>query len=276
MKNNPKIKAILIAFAVISLVVGQAWAELSPGVKRNFKGGLTPLSYEGPVVVVPPEIVTRVELSNHDINRITCQGGRAVKDVIVSKEKNILKTIQGPNAYIKFGILQDIDGKRLYRSEPAEIYVLCGEEAVNYTLIGIPKNIDAQQIQLSAPDESIRKNLSLFEGMEFEKKIITIIKQGYLGNFPDSYKVSTPRKKLATGVNGIQAMVSAVVDIDGEGLRLKIINLDLDADSPVDVREKMFLNRGITDNPIGIALDYHTVKKGRTTRLFILEQPKRS
>lgn len=273
-----KKKTIIMAFIIAMATTGVSQSEIMNPIttKHSFRGGSVPLNYEGAVVVVPPEIVTRVELSNHDINRITCQGGRAVKDVIFSKEKNILKTIQGSNAYIKFGILQDIDGKRLYRTEPAEIYVLCGEEPINYTIVAIPKNIDAQQIQLSAPDESIKKNISLFEGMEFEKKIINIIKQGYLGTFPDSYKVSNVRKKIATGINGITAMVSAVVNIDGEGLRLKIINLDLDADSPVDVREKMFLKRSITDNPIGIALDYHSVKKGRTTRLFILEQPKQS
>jgi conjugal transfer pilus assembly protein TraK len=267
------ISAIIIAMTTSGLVFAET---LQNSGKIGFRRGNIPMNYDGPVIVVSPEIATRVELSNHDVNRITCQGGKQVKDVIVSKEKNILKVIQGSNAYVKFGIMQDIDGKRLYRTEPAEMYVLCGDEATNYTIIGIPKNIDAQQIQLSAPDESIKKNISLFEGIEFEKKIITIIKQGYLGSFPDSYKVTNVRKKISTGINGITAMISTVVNIDGEGLRLKIINLDLDADTPVDIREKMFLKREITDNPIGIAIDYHAVKKGRTTRLFILEQPKQS
>lgn len=273
-------KPILTAISTIIVTIttlGSGMAEnLQNKGRYGFHKGNIPVNFDGPVIVVSPEVTTRVELSNHDINRITCQGGKQVKDVIVSKEKNILKVIQGSNAYIKFGIMQDLEGKRLYRTEPAEMYVLCGEEATNYTIIGIPKNIDAQQIQLSAPDDSIKKNISLFEGVEFEKKIIRIIKQGYLGTFPDSYKITNVRKKLSTGISGITAMISTIVNIDGEGLRLKIINLDLDADTPVDIREKMFLKRDITDNPIGIAIDFHTVKKGRTTRLFILEQPKKS
>jgi conjugal transfer pilus assembly protein TraK len=248
-------------------------------LKFKQRNNNTPKELLDATVTVHPETPTKIFMSNRDINRITCMGNRPVKDVIYSKEKGITHTKSGPNAYLKFLVQQGGSGDKLYRHESAELYVLCGSEATNYTLIVTPKNIDAQHVQLKSMGEKVTQNLSLFEGMDFEKKILTIMKHGYTAEFPESYTVKHLTKKLPAVIKGISATLSTVVNVEGEGFQLKIINLELNHDDPRDsfsIDEKKFLNQNITDNPVGISLDNLSIQKGRITRLFILEQPMRS
>lgn len=248
------------------------------GENMKFRNeGNIPREINGTTVTILPEIVTKIDLSNRDINRITCMGGREVKDVIYSQEKGIVKQISGSNAYIKFLIKQE-DAEKKYRVESAEIYVLCGSESTNYTMIATPKNIAAQHVQLAnALDERVKQNQSLFSEVVFEKKILMIMKQGYLAEFPSSYAVTRANKKIPSGLNGVTATLSTIATVEGEGLRLKIINLEIDDGSDeIKVEEKNFIKKGMADNPVAIALDHQSVKKRRITRLFILEQPKKS
>jgi conjugal transfer pilus assembly protein TraK len=166
----------------------------------------------------------------------------------------------------------------MFRVESAEIYVVCGSDSTNYTLIATPKLIPAQHVRLINPsNDNISKNQSLFEGMEYEKKILTIMKQAYTASFPMSYTTDKTPKRLPSGITGVSAVLIQSTMVDGEGLRLKIINLDItDNSTEVMVRENDFIQPAIADNPVAIALDHHTIKKGRTTRLFIIEQPKKS
>lgn len=227
-------------------------------------------------VLVLPENPTAIELSNRDINRITCGGHRPVKDLIFSEEKGIIEKKSGENVYIKFLVQKDGSGTKRYRSEQAEIFVLCGAEATNYTMIVSPKDIDARHVILAGPKDNVKKNLSLFEGMDFEKKIMAIMQQGYNADYPDSYAIVSVNDTLPSGVQGVTATLKTLVTIEGEGLILKEIILSHDPEDesqePVEVEEKIFLNRDITLNPIGIALDHSSVVPGRDTRLFILEQ----
>jgi conjugal transfer pilus assembly protein TraK len=247
------------------------------GTVVPFREQNTSVEIQGSDVVVQPDVATQIDLSSRDINRITCEG-RNVKDVIFSQEKGLLKTIEGGNAYIKFLIKQDGTGKKLYRAETAEIYVVCGSDSTNYTLIATPKLIPAQHVRLINPsNDKIAKNQSMFEGMEFEKKILTVMKQAYTASLPASYTTDKAQRKIPSGINGVAAVQTQSTNIDGEGLRIKIINLDItDNSTEINVRESDFIKPGLADNPVAITLDHHTIKKGRTTRLFILEQPKKS
>ncbi len=250
----------------------------SSGKKRN-QSDIEVLA--NTTVTVLPEVTTKVFLSNKQINRFTCMGNRPVKDVLFSSEMGITKQISGNDAYIKF-LVQKYPNEQgfRYNTEPAEFYVICGSENTNYTIIGVPQSIPAQHIQLSGEKSvNIEKNQSLFTGMSFEKKVLSIIKQGYLGEYPDSYDVKQMNKPLISlKKKGFRGFLRTIANIDGEGLRLKIVHITVSDQSRQDkysVNEKDFIMSELTQAPVGIALDRKVIQKGVTTRLFILEQVKR-
>lgn len=116
---------------------------------------------------VLPEVTTQVDMSSSDINRIVCPVD--IKDVIFSKEKGLSVKIAGRGAFVKFLITKKED-KEIYSNTPSELFVICGNDV--YSLIVIPKRIPSQTIRLSSGKlEKIKKNISLMEGLPFEKKV---------------------------------------------------------------------------------------------------------
>ena len=101
------------------------------------------------MVQVLPEVSSQVFLSNLDINRITCMGDRPVKDIVYSAEKGVTTKINGSNAFIKLQMHQaSPSAVPEVIDEPVELYVVCGNDNDVYTLIGVPKKIPAQWVQL--------------------------------------------------------------------------------------------------------------------------------
>ena len=88
-------------------------------------------------------------------------GGRLMRNVVLSTEKGVTSKSDGSNAFIKFKIKKNsVTGDMSYIKEPVELYVMCGSEGDTYTLIGQPKNITAQTVQLVSNKPNIRKNHS--------------------------------------------------------------------------------------------------------------------
>ena len=229
----------------------------------------------GTTARVLPEVTTKIFISNRDINRFTCEGGRPVKDVIYSEEKGLAHEKKNDDAFLKLLVARDGYGKLKYKKDPVEIYVLCGSEATTYSLIGIPADIPAQHIKLAAPNEKIKKNVSLFQGMPFEKKISLIMKQAYLADFPDSYTLKEKDDDISINIKGIAAKLKMVVRIEGEGLQVKIFNLMLKKQIDnefINVTEKLFLSQVYSKKPVAITLESQKIKSGRVTRLFVIEQ----
>jgi len=242
-----------------------AYADLlDPGVRSYLKAGQ---------VSVLPEATTKVLLSNRDVNRITCISG-PIKDIIYSKEKGITVKTDGNNAFVKFLISRNPEsGEMVYSKIPSELYVVCGHDTV-YTLIASPRNIPAQAVQLAGHKKEIKKNLSLFEGLSFEKKVLLLVKDTYRDAIPDSFTVQYLNKPLNIFRN-IALSLKRKIIADGEGLQVKEFLLALKPTSTkqkIQLTEKFFLLPELTRNPVGISLEHMTLERGHPVRLFIVER----
>lgn len=212
-----------------------------------------------------------------------------MKNVVLSTEKGVTSKSEGSNAFIKFKIKKNsVTGDMSYINEPVELYVMCGSEGDTYTLIGQPKNITAQTVQLVSNKPYIRKNHSDFKDMPLEKKALEIIRQAYSGDFPESYTVKQVEKELSLFISkgrvkkgtveakapNVRVNMKRIVEIEGEGLLLKEYALKLTDDYPEDeikVSEKMFLLPELANSPVALALDPMIIGKKYDTRLFVLE-----
>ncbi len=243
-----------------------AYADLlDPAVRRYLERG---------EVSILPEITTKVYLSNRDVNRITCMGGRPIKDIVYSKEKGISVKTDESNAFVKFLISRDsLSGALEYANVPSEFYVVCGEDTV-YTLIAMPRNIPAQAIELVSRKKDIEKNLSIFEGLSFERKVLMLVKDTYRDTIPESFTVQYVNKPFNI-FRDIDIVLKRRIVADGEGLQVKEFVLGIKSTSTkneIHLREKFFLLPELTRNPVGISLEHMTLKKGRPSRLFIVER----
>jgi conjugal transfer pilus assembly protein TraK len=219
---------------------------------------------------VLPELTTQTQMSSSDINRIVCQAD--IKDVIFSKEKGVSVKISGRDAFVKFLITKKED-KEIYSSTPSELFVICGNDV--YSLITVPKRIPSQTVRLSSGrSEKIKKNISLMEGLPFEKKITGLIKTVYKEDIPDSFSISYSNRKIEI-FKDIRLTLRRTVAIEGEGLQIKEYSVEMKMDSPrasVQILEKDFLRTEITERPVAISIDRLNLKKGDSARLFIVEQ----
>ena len=219
---------------------------------------------EDSLAVVPPEIATPVYLSSSDINRIVCPS--YIKDVTYSKEKGLTVKIEGQNAFVKFFVTKEGD-KDNYSTTPTELYVLCGKET--YNLIALPKRIPSRTVTLSGGDRKASKNASFFDGMPFEKKILSIIKSVYTENIPDSFTVRDEDRPLNL-YKGLRLTLIRTVRVEGEGLRVK--EFTAQATQTMELSEKDFLKTEITSDPVAIAIDKLRLSLGETARVLIVER----
>lgn len=222
---------------------------------------------EFPTVVLP-EVTTNIRLSSSDMNRIACPSD--IKEALTSTEKGASIKITGKDAFVKFKVIKKPDGKFSYLTTPTEIYVVCGEET--YSMIGFPQRIPSQTIRLSSGKEKkIKENLSLYSGLPFEKKMLKAIREVYTENIPDSYSVSRPEKQFKS-FKEISLSLKRIVEIEGEGLRIKEFEAALKGTVPFKMSEKMFLRPEVAENPIAISLERHVLRPSEPARVFIVEQ----
>jgi conjugal transfer pilus assembly protein TraK len=222
---------------------------------------------EDPAIVLP-ELTTRVRLSASDVNRLVCQ--EEIKDVVTSKEKGVIVKIVGKSAFIKFVVVKK--GEKLTYSEtPTELFVVCGDAMFN--LVAMPSRIPAQTIQLSTGrKDRIKENLSLFEGLPFEQKILKIVRESYMEEIPDSYVVRRFNKKTNVSFKEINVLLRREIEIEGEGLKIREYEASIKGTLPeLLLHERMFLHPGLAENPVAVAIEEPLLKHGTTTRIFIVE-----
>lgn len=233
--------------------------------------------------VIYPEVATRIQLSNTDINRFVCP--EKIKDVIWSKEKGVVVRYSGKDAYVKFLIEIKPGGEKKYITALTEIFIVCGDST--YNVIADPKSdYPAQTTYLSSgKQEQIKKNLTMYAGMPYEEKILSILKTVYTNNMPESYNVSRVNKPLKL-FRDINLTLVKVVKVDGEGLRVKEYSAALKTpkidkstattvaspDDAITLREKDFLLKQIVQNPAAIAIDKHNLRIGDIARIFVIER----
>ncbi|ORJ57494.1 type-F conjugative transfer system secretin TraK [Geothermobacter hydrogeniphilus] len=223
---------------------------------------------EDPLVVVFPEHTTRVNLSSTDVNRFVCPG--PIKDVVFSQDKGIKVKLSGENAFVKFQALKK--GQEIqYTRTPSEFYVICDGDV--YSMIGMPKQIPAQTLHLSSGrKKKIEKNLSIFDGLPLEKKVLKLIRQVYTGDLPESYTVR-PVWKQVNIFDQLWLTAKRDIEVEGEGLGVREYVVSLKAGQKEwRLSEADFLNPRLTHAPLAVAIEEPLLKPGDITRVFIVER----
>ena len=271
-------RALLIAALMIPAIAAAADGGAASAVTGDAKmkvvavmdvqkGDDVGLEGEWPMVV-PPEVATKIRLSSSDLNRISCSS--EIKDALTSTEKGVIIKITGKDAFVKFKALKRGD-KLIYSTTPTELYVVCGDET--YSMVAIPQRVPSQTIRLSSGKErKIKDNMSLFSGLPFEKMMLKAIQDIYTEQIPESYTVLKKDKRI-DAYKEVRMMLKRVVDVEGEGLRIKEYLVSLkDGHTQFKMNEKMFIRTELAENPIAISIEQHILRPGDTTRAFVVEQ----
>ncbi|AEA33608.1 TraK domain-containing protein [Hippea maritima] len=219
-----------------------------------------------PDTFINPDVITKVEVSNVDVNRIVSP--EPIKDIVYSKEKGLMVNYVGKNAFIKFVIKANPDGTYDYIQEPSEVYIVT-QDAV-YTLILKPSQVAGRTIRLSGGTlKKIQANENMFSQLPYEKKIIKIIKSVYKNDIPDTWDVSHPQNpKPIILPNGLTAKLITTVKIEGTGFNLK--EYEITGSTPISISETDFLNTKLARHPKAISLTGFKVSKDEPVYLLIV------
>lgn len=237
--------------------------------KKIVKKPVEPISYSPQKAM--PESVTRVDLSNTQINRIIAPSGHSIKDVIIQKG-SLQAKIDGRNAFVNFTkTLDAYTQETKSTSDPAEIYVVL-ETGTVYTLISNPKKISAQTVQLGGDDSKIKENLAMFDGMPLEKKAVLLTKTAISGEIPESFAQKKIGKRI-DAISSLNLILNRIVTVEGENLILKEYYVSIKGEErATELNEKTFLLPSLTQKTIGITLENANLVKGQVIRLFIVER----
>jgi conjugal transfer pilus assembly protein TraK len=220
-----------------------------------------------PVNFIAPETPTIIQLSNRDINRIVCSG--PMNDLIYSEEKGVTGHFSGNSAFVKFKA-EEINGELSYADAPSELFVVCNGSV--YTLIAEPQEIASVTLHLAAPaKDNFQKNIDHYKNMPLEKQVLQVIREAYEGGYPSSYKIS----KTATPApvcSDLTVTQMQTIDVEGVGLRLKEYKAMNIKSEDAELQEKSFLDLGISDSILAVAVEDHVLQPHEATRVFVVEK----
>ena len=223
------------------------------------------------VKFISPDMPSIVQLSNRDINRIVCSG--PMSDLIFSEEKGITGHFSGNSAFIKFKA-EEFNGMLTYAETPSELFIVCNGAV--YTLIAEPQEISSVTLQLAAPaKDSFKKNIDHYKNMPLEKQVLQIIKEGYEGGYPSSYKVSNAHT-LVPLCGDLSVNLMQTVDVEGVGLRMKQFKVASTKNEKMELQEKTFLSLGISESILAVAIEDQVLDTGEATRVFVVEKREQS
>lgn len=252
-------------------------APVAMGKKSRFKyerieNESKPIS--GNIVEVYPEMSTLVYLSNSDINRIKCSNGD-VKDVVYSDEKGVKVSFSGNSAFVKYLIGQNqITQAKIYADVPTDFHIVCSDNTI-YTIIGVPKKIPPQTVQLMNTKDKVKENVDLFGSTSIENKIGKIIRYAYNDEYPSTFDVQEINKHLDI-FEKIDLYLKRKITVSGEGVTLKefilTIRPQFTNEKRIVLSEKHFLIPEITKEPYAIGLEPVPLEGTNKVRLFIVEK----
>jgi len=216
---------------------------------------------------IPPEVTTAVDLSSSDINRIVCPG--MISDLIFSKEKGLDGHFVGHNAFVKFAVTV-LDDEKIYTTTPTELFVSCNDTI--YSLIATPKRIPSVTLRLApAPAEDLKQNISRYQSLPFEKKVMQLIREAYQGAYPDSYRIA-PADTMIHLAGDLAVRLERIVDVEGVGLRLKEYRVKAVNGKSLHVTEKDFLRAELGTHIVAVVVENHAIEPDSSSRVFIVEQ----
>ncbi len=217
--------------------------------------------------IIPPEIPTAIDLSNHDINRIVCSG--KINDLIFSEEKGLTGHFADNNAFVKFKIEQR-GGEQIHAVTPSELFLVC--ENTVYTLIASPKDIPSVTLRLApAQEKALNTNIQTFKELPLEKRVLQVIREAYNRTYPSGYRIIEVGTPLLVSPE-FEIILTQTVSIDGIGLRLKEFVAKSRVEREVRIDEAFFLSPKVSESLLAVAIDSHILQPGESTRTFVVEQ----
>lgn len=221
--------------------------------------------FAGNSYIVGPERTTMVKMSSTDVNRIVCPID--IKDVVYSEEKGIQVKISGKNAFVKF-LVKRLGGKEIYSNIPADMYVVCGDKV--YNIIAIPERIPSVNVYLEDKEQKIKDTLEKNAIIPYERKIVNYVKDFMSGKIPPeaTYNPVDKEYKLYQDIE-IKERGSYV--IEGEGFTVRVFHVT-GKKQGIEIKEKDFLRKEITQNPLAISLDKLKLNQGDKAILLIIEK----
>lgn len=221
--------------------------------------------FAGNSYIVSPERTTMVKMSSTDVNRIVCPID--IKDVVYSEEKGIQVKISGKNAFVKF-LVKRLGGKETYSNIPADMYVVCGDKV--YNIIAMPERIPSVNVYLEDKEQKIKDTLEKNAIIPYERKIVNYVKDFMSGKIPPeaTYNPVDKEYKLYQDIE-IKERGSYV--IEGEGFTVRVFHVT-GKKQGIEIKEKDFLRKEITQNPLAISLDKLKLNQGDRAVLLIIEK----
>jgi hypothetical protein len=217
----------------------------------------------GTSFIVGPEKATAVKMSSSDINRVVCPVD--IKDVVYSEEKGIQVKISGKNAFVKF-LIKKIGTKHDYSNIPVDIYVVCGDKV--YSIIAVPDKIPAVTVYLQDKEMKIKETMDKYQGMAYEKQIVNYIKEFMAGRVPPEAEMIRQNKEYNL-YQDIKIREVALYTLEGVGMNVRVFHVI--ASKAVEIKEKDFLRKEITESPLAISLDRLKLNPGERATLLIIE-----
>ena len=167
-----------------------------------------------------------------------------------------------------------MNGELMYAETPSELFVVCNDAV--YTLIAEPHEIASVTLHLAAPAKDVfKKNIDHYKNLPLEKQVLQIIREGYEGGYPSSYKVSNA-DTLIPLCGDLSVNLMQTVDVEGVGLRLKQYKVASTKGEKMELQEKTFLSLGISESILAVAIENHVLNTGEATRVFVVEKREQS
>lgn len=215
--------------------------------------------------IVSPEKTTMVKMSSSDVNRIVCSVD--IKDVVYSEEKGLQVKISGKNAFVKF-LIKKLGGKETYSTIPADMYVVCGDKV--YNIIAMPERIPSVNVYLEDKEQKIKEVLEKNATMPYERKIINYVKDFMSGKIPPEATYNSVEKEYKI-YQDVEIREKGDYVIEGEGFTVRVFHVTSKKQG-IEIREKDFLKKEITQNPLAISLDKLKLNQGDKAILLIIEK----
>lgn len=221
---------------------------------------------------VRPDVVTPIEMSNRDINRVTCVDG-AINDAFFSQEKGIVVENSGNNSFVKF-LINDNGQSMDYVTARSEFYIVCAGDI--YTLMVTPKDISGQTIRLSTGAKvRIEENQKLLSPLPDEERAIFLTLAALRDDIPESFTVTDEpqdrwRADKTPSKPGTNLSLRRSIRVEGMGLTLKEFLVKTQPGTTFE--ETDFLATQIDDSIFAVTMDPLRLEPGQIGRLFVISK----
>lgn len=227
-------------------------------------------------LVALPDQISRIRLSNRDINHIICAGGD-IEDVKFSAEKGLAVERGGSDAWIKFLVVETDDAgvkSRTYVTAPSEFFVTCNGAV--YPLYAEPADIAAQTVTL-VPGSAQRAatNQALLGPLVEEERAVGIILAILQDRVPASFTEVAPDRARIAIASRPDLMVTERRRLAVEGAGLSVSEYLVAAKAAAALDERDFLDTALGADIFAVTLDRLTLAQAETARLVIVRRSAR-